>query len=52
MLRKLRPSQAQIFLLDLLRITAFVVSIEEDHKKAVGRALHYPDQDISMANGN
>ncbi len=48
-LRKLGPSQAQTFLRDLLRTTVFVVPIEEDHKKAVGRVLRYPDQDISMA---
>lgn len=48
-LRKLGPSQARVFLRDLLRTTVFIVPIEEDHKKAVGRVLRYPDQDISMA---
>ncbi len=47
-LRKLGPAQAQTFLRDLLRTTVFVVPIEEDHKKAVGRVLRYPDQDISL----
>lgn len=48
-LRKLGPSQARTFLRDLLRTTIFVVPLEEDHKKAVGRIVRYPDQDISMA---
>lgn len=47
-LRKLGSSQARTFLRDLLRTTIFIVPIEEDHKKAVGRVLRYPDQDISM----
>lgn len=49
-LRKLSPSQAQIFLRNLLHTTLFIVPIEQDHKKAVGRVLRYPDQDISIAN--
>lgn len=48
-LRKLSPSQAQIFLRNLLRTTIFIVPVEQDHKKAVGRVLRYPDQDISIA---
>ncbi|CAN5679450.1 hypothetical protein BH24ACT21_BH24ACT21_18810 [soil metagenome] len=48
-LRKLGPSQARIFLQDLLRTAVFVVPIEEDHKKAVRRVFRYPDQDISIA---
>ncbi len=48
-LRKLGPSQARAFLRDLLRTTVFIAPIEEDHRKAVGRVLRYPDQDISMA---
>ena len=48
-LRKLSPSQAQIFLRSLLRTTLFIVPAEQDHKKAVGRVLRYPDQDISIA---
>ncbi len=34
---------------DLVRTTIFIVPIEEDHKKAVGRVLRYPDQNISIA---
>ena len=35
-LRKLGLAQSRTFLLDLLRTTVFIVSTEEDHKKAVG----------------
>lgn len=48
-LRKVGLAQARTFLRDLLRTTVFVVPVEEDHKRAVGRVLRYPDQDISLA---
>lgn len=48
-MRKLGLAQAVGFLRHLVRTTVLLIPTEEDHGKAIGRVLRYPDQGISLA---